>query len=88
MSADPEKRKSPCANTGNDSRKNLRVALPSNPALSIPPVNLAQVRVWLCEAIRIAREAASTGRVCHMLAMVRYLEGFACRVESQQEELK
>lgn len=91
MSADPENRKSPCCladRTGADSRKNLNLNVPSNPALSIQSVNLAQVRVWLCEAIRIAREAASTGRSSHMLALVRHLEGFACRVGTQREESK
>jgi hypothetical protein len=83
----PVERKSPCSNTGGDSQ-NLSKRLPSNPALSIPPVNLAQVLVWLCEAIRIAREAASTGRVCHTLAIVRHLEGVARRVEFQLKELK
>jgi hypothetical protein len=84
----PEKRKGPGGNRGADSRENLSQTLPSNPALSIPPANLAQVRAWLCEAIRIARKAASTGRSNHMLALVRHLEGFACRVGSQLEELK
>jgi hypothetical protein len=88
MSADTDPRKSPCANTGPDSLQNLPHTVSNNPALSIQPVNLAQVRDWLCEAIRIAREAASTGRSSHMLALVRHLDGFACRVGSQREELK
>ncbi len=85
--ADPEKRKSPCANTGRDSLENLTPTLPRYPVLSIPPVDLAKVCVWLREAIRIAREAVSTGRACHRLALVRHLEGVACRVGFQLEEL-
>lgn len=86
MSADLEKRKGPGGNRGADSRENLLQTLPSNPALSIPPVDLAQICVWLREAIRIAREAVSTGRACDRLAVVRNLEGIACRVGFQLEE--
>jgi len=86
MSADTDLRKRPCANTAPDSLQNLPQTLPSNPALSIPPVDLTQVCVWLREAIRIAREAVSTGRACDMLALVRHLEGIACRVGFQLEE--
>jgi hypothetical protein len=86
MSADTDLRKRPCANTAPDSLRNLNPTLPSNPALSIPPVDLAQVCVWLREAIRIAREAVSTGRACDRLAVVRNLEGIACRVGFQLEE--
>jgi hypothetical protein len=86
MSADTDPRKRPCANTGWDSLRNLNPTLPSNPALSIQPVDLAQVCVWLREAIRIAREAVSTGRACDRLAVVRNLEGIACRVGFQLEE--
>ena len=86
MSADLEKRKGPGGNRGADSRENLLQPLPSNPALSIPPVDLEQVCVWLREAIRIAREAVSTGRACDRLAVVRHLEGVACRVGFQLEE--
>ena len=87
MSADTDPRKSLGGNRGSDSQKNLTSTLPSNPALSIPPVNLAQVRVWLFEAIRIARESVSTGRACDRLAVVRHLEGVACRLGFQLEEL-
>jgi hypothetical protein len=86
MSADADPRKSPCANTGRDSLRNLNSTFPTNPALSIPPVDLAQVCVWLRETIRIAREAVSTGRACDRLAVVRNLEGIACRVGFQLEE--
>jgi hypothetical protein len=89
MRADTDPQKSPCclaAHTGQDSFLNLSHQSPSNPALSIPPVDLAQVCVWLREAIRIAREAVSTGRACDRLAVVRHLEGVACRVGFQLEE--
>jgi hypothetical protein len=53
--ADLEKRKSPlnlAAHTGWNSWRTPDQVIPCNPALSIPPVNQAQICVWLRKADR------------------------------------
>jgi hypothetical protein len=88
MSADTAPRKSPCANTGRDSLRNLKPTLPSNPALSIPPIDPARVfRGWLREAVRLARLAASTGRAIHAKALQRHLEAMSFHAGAMREEL-
>ena len=80
MSANPEKRKSLCANTGRDSLQNLPHTLSNNPLVSIPLIGPALVfRGWLREAIRLARLVASTGETRHAQALVRHLEAVASR---------
>ena len=56
----------------------------ANPA---GPEPLAQGCVWLRDAVRLARLAASTGRAIHAKALQRHLERIACRVGFQLEEL-
>jgi hypothetical protein len=88
MSADTDPRKSPCANTGRDSLQNLNPTLPSNPALSIQPIDPARVfRGWLREAVRLARLAASTGRAIHAKALQRHLVAMSFHTGAIREEL-
>ena len=88
MSADLEKRKGPGGNRGADSRENLLQTLPSNPALSIPPIDPARVfRGWLREAVRLARLAASTGRAIHAKALQRHLVAMSFHTGAIREEL-
>jgi hypothetical protein len=79
MSADPENRKSPCCladRTGADSRKNLNLNVPSNPALSIPLIDPALVRCrWDEEDRRLEKLWKDTGREIHRLALERHRAG-------------
>ncbi len=79
MSADPEKRKCPCANTGRDSLLNLIHQSPSNLALSIQRSRYgAQIlHGWIKEAKRLHKEARNTKREIHDLALQRHLEAVA-----------
>ena len=82
MSADPEKRKSPCANTGRDSLLNLPLQSPRNPALSIQR-SRSGARIlhgWMNEAKRLHKLARDTKREIHDLALARHLDGIANHV--------
>ena len=79
MSADPEKRKSPCANTGWDSLQNLTPTLSSNPPMSIQR-SQSGARIllgWVDEARRIHKEAQDTKREIHAIALERHLAGIS-----------
>jgi hypothetical protein len=84
MSADTDPRKSPCANTGNDSSKNHLPHSPNHSRGSILSFELVSIYLGeLRESIRFARLAASTGDMRHVQALLRHLEGIAYRVFTQ-----
>lgn len=82
MSADPDSRKSPCANTGRYSLMNLLEESPSIPALSIQRSRYgAQIlHGWMKEAKRLHKLARDTKREIHDLALARHLDGIANHV--------
>jgi hypothetical protein len=75
----PDPRKSPCANTGWDSLRNLNPTLPSNPALSIQRSRSGAsiLAGWMDEAKRLHKLARDTKREIHDLALARHLDGIA-----------
>ena len=75
----PEKRKSPCANTGEVSLAKQKKNLQNNPALSIQRSRYgAQIlHGWMNEAKRLHKLARDTGREIHDLALQRQLEAIA-----------
>lgn len=77
MTLAPEKRKSPCANTGWDSLQNLPATLSSNPPMSIQR-SRSGARIlfgWVNEARRIHQLARATNRDIHAIALERHLAG-------------
>ena len=79
MSADTDPRKSPCANTGRDSWKNLPPILSNYPALSIQR-SRSGARIlcgWVNEARRLHKEARDTKREIHAIALEQHLAGIA-----------
>jgi hypothetical protein len=73
MSADTDPRKSPCANTGNDSSKNLHPTMRSHQLMSILLIDPAFVRCrWEDEDRRLEKLWKDTGRKIHRLAWVRH----------------
>jgi hypothetical protein len=84
MRADPDSRKSPCANTGRDSVRNLNPILPSNPALSNALINPALLRrCWDEEDRRLEKLWQNTGREIHRIA----LENHRAAVEEKTRRL-
>ena len=79
MSAAPETRKGPCANTGSDSLQNLPYILSNNPLMSIQR-SRSGARIlcgWVNEARRLHKEARDTKREIHAIALERQLAGIS-----------
>ena len=79
MLTSPEKRRNPCANTGWNSHKILRLRSSSNYSMSIHRArSIAKIVFgWVREAQRLHKLWIETGREIHAIALKRHLAGIA-----------